>query len=98
VAGSLRKDIAYNAAKIRALEALTMGVSRWHSIPAWAHAARIAPTRRMYTYAIRLARYGLVERASANGRLVYQITPVGLERLAWLRSRNKDTTKQNSRI
>ena len=98
MAGSFRKEIAYNTAKVRALEALALAVNRWCTVPAWANAARIAPTRRMYTYALRMVRYGLVKRASAHERVVYRITPVGLERLAWLRSRNKDTTTKNRRV
>ena len=51
----------------------------------WARDAAIIPTRRMYTYALRLVRYELVLRASISGRLVYRITKEGLQRLAWLR-------------
>ena len=43
----------------------------------------------MYTYALRLARYDLVNGALMDGQLVYRISPEGTKRLAWLRS--KDT-------
>ena len=54
-------------------------------MPQWARAAGISPKRRMYTYAIRLARYNLVAWTVIDSRLVYRITPEGLKRLIWLR-------------
>jgi hypothetical protein len=41
----------------------------------------------MYTYALRLAEYSLVDRGMMDGQLVYRVRPEGLKRLAWLRTR-----------
>jgi hypothetical protein len=88
MASDLRTDVGYNTAKRRALEALAWLPDRWWTVEEWARVAAITPTRRMYTYALRLVRYDLVLRASIRGRLVYRITKAGLQRLAWLRRRD----------
>jgi hypothetical protein len=85
---SIRTKVGYNTAKRRALEALARSPDQWWTVEEWARVAAITPTRRMYTYALRLVRYDLVSRASIRGRLVYRITKEGLQRLAWLRRRD----------
>jgi hypothetical protein len=79
-------QVGYNTAKRRALEALAREPDRWWTVAEWARTARILPKRRMYTYALRLKNYDLVERAANKGRLVYRIRPEGMTRLAWLRA------------
>lgn len=77
-----RADL-HNTAKRRALQALA-GKS-WQRLPDWANAARLRPTRRAYTYTLRLERYRLVERARGrDGRVWLRVTSRGLRRLAWL--------------
>lgn len=72
-----------NTAKRRALHALAG--KGWRRVADWANAARLRPTRRSYTYSLRLERYRLVERARLrDGRLWLRITARGLRRLAWL--------------
>ena len=88
MAGDARAKIAYNTAKRRALEALAREPLKWWPVAEWSRAADIRPKRRMYTYALRLARYDLVNGALMDGRLVYRISPEGTKRLAWLRSRD----------
>ncbi len=85
MASSVRTQVGYNTAKRRALEALARVPDRWWTVEDWAHASGIAPKRRMYTYALRLASYDLVARAAISGRVIYRITPEGLARLEWLR-------------
>ena len=85
MASSIRTQIGYNTAKLRALQAIASFPDRWWTVEDWAREATIAPTRRMYTYALRLVEYDLVSRGSIRGRLVYRITREGLRRLAWLR-------------
>jgi len=84
MASGARAEVGYNTAKRRALEALAREPMKWWTVSQWARATGILPKRRMYTYAIRLARYDLVTRAVFDGRLVYRIAPEGLKRLAWL--------------
>jgi hypothetical protein len=84
MANSIRTKVGYNTAKRRALEALARAPDLWWTVKEWAREAEIAPTRRMYTYALRLARYDLVLRASLDGHCVYRITTKGHE-LARLR-------------
>jgi hypothetical protein len=84
MASSLRTKIAYNTAKHRALEALARHPDKWWRVADWASAASIYPTRRMYTYALRLAHYQLVTRAYMNGQIVYRLAAAGVKRLAWL--------------
>jgi len=59
-----------NTAKRRALQALAG--KGWRRVPDWANAARLRPTRRAYTYALRLERYRLVERARLRDGLVVE--------------------------
>ena len=84
MAGGLLEKVGYNTAKRRALEALAREPTQWWAVADWAGAARILPKRRMYTYALRLAKYELVERAIIGGRIRYRIKPEGMRRLAWL--------------
>lgn len=86
MAGRASTRVAHNTAKLRALAALARDPDRWWTVEDWSYAARIVPKRRMYTYALRLAGYYLVEGGDMNGRLVYRITPEGLRRLAWFRT------------
>ena len=84
MASSLRTKIAFNKAKHRALEALARHPDKWWRVEDWASAASIYPTRRMYTYALRLAQYQLVTRTYMNGQIVYRLAPAGVKRLDWL--------------
>jgi hypothetical protein len=84
MASGIRTQVGFNSAKRKALEALALFPDVWSPVKDWARLAAISPTRRMHTYALRLLRYGLVERDSVLGLLVYKITQEGLERLAWL--------------
>ena len=84
MAGRTSTRVAHNTAKLRALAALARDPDRWWTVEDWSRAARIVPKRRMYTYALRLAGYDLVEGGSLNGYLVYRIRPEGLKRLKWL--------------
>ena len=86
MAGSTRAPVGHNTAKVRALAALARDPSRWWTVEEWSRVASIAPKRRMYTYALRLAGFGLVEGGSLNGCLVYRIRPEGLKRLKWLQT------------
>jgi hypothetical protein len=86
MASRVRPQVGHNTAKLRALEALARDPRRWWTAEEWSRSAHIVPKRRMYTYALRLAEYDLVDRGLMDGHLVYRITPVGLERLAWLRT------------
>ena len=86
MAGRIRAQVIYNAAKLRALEALASIPDHWWTVEDWARKAAITPTRRMYTYALRLARYDLVMRGICDGRIVYRIAPIGIKRLAWIKA------------
>jgi hypothetical protein len=85
MASGLRSKVGYNTAKRRALEALAQFPDQWWTVEDWAREAGITPTRRMYTYALRLLPYDLILRGRIRGRLMYRITQNGLNRLAWLR-------------
>jgi hypothetical protein len=89
MAGSVRAQIGYNTAKRRALEALAREPVKWWTVAEWSRAAAITPKRRMYTYALRLARYDLVKGALMGGQLVYHLSPEGAKRLAWLRAEDR---------
>jgi hypothetical protein len=84
MASGIRTQVGFNTAKRKALEALALFPDVWLPVEDWACLAAISPTRRMYTYALRLLRYDLVLRDSFCGRIVYRISPEGLKRLAWL--------------
>ena len=80
----MRNKTRYNAVKQRALE-IFANQKDWMDVQTWAQLTGIRPTRRAYTYLIRLARFGLVERTKDSaGRLVYRITQRGRDRLEWL--------------
>jgi DNA-binding MarR family transcriptional regulator len=79
----MQRENLRNTAKLRALESLVD--KGWQRVRDWANAARLRPTRRAYTYALRLERYRLVERARGrDGRVWLRITARGSRRLAWL--------------
>jgi hypothetical protein len=85
-----RKDGWYNKTKKRALEVFENQI--WMDVPMFARKVGIRPVRRAYTYLAHLEDLGLVIRGgSAPGRLHFQITPRGLERLQWLRAQNRST-------
>jgi hypothetical protein len=87
MASGFRTQVGFNTAKRRALEALARFPDHWWTVEDWARDAGISPTRRMYTYALRLLRYDLVLRGSIRGRLVYRIAQEGIKRLVRLRGR-----------
>jgi hypothetical protein len=66
---------------------------RRHDVPMFARKVGIRPVRRTYTYLAHLEELGLVTRGwDASGKLHFQITARGLERLQWLRLQNSTTT------
>lgn len=71
MASRTRPQVGHNTAKLRALEALARDPRRWWTAAEWSRAASIVPKRRMYTYALRLAEYALVDRGLLEGQLVY---------------------------
>ena len=86
-----RKNGSYNKTKKRALEVLRDTI--WMDVPAFAHKVGIRPVRRAYTYLAHLEDLGLVNRGlDAPGKLHFQITDRGLERLQWLRLQSSATT------
>lgn len=85
MAGGFSTKVGYNTAKRRALEALGGEPTQWWAVAHWARAERILPKRRMYTYALRLIKYQMAERAIIGGRISYRIRPDGMRRLAWPR-------------
>lgn len=86
-----RKNGSYNKTKKKALEVLED--KTWLDVPAFARKVGIRPVRRTYTYLAHLEHLGLVIRGvDALGKLHFQITDRGLERLQWLRLQNSATT------
>jgi hypothetical protein len=76
---------SYNKTKKRTLEVLED--QKWLDVPTIARKVGIRPIRRAYTYLVHLQKISLVRQGRAeNGRIYYQITQLGLERLAWLRT------------
>ena len=88
-----RKNGSYNKTKKRALEVLED--KTWIDVPAFAHKVGIRPVRRTYTYLAHLEDLGLVTRGlDAPGKLHFQITDRGLERLEWLRAQKRTTLEE----
>jgi hypothetical protein len=86
-----RENGSYNKTKKRTLEILEN--KTWLDVPAVARKVGIRPVRRAYTYLAHLETLGLViRRFDAPGKLHFQITARGLERLQWLRLQNSTTT------
>src|SRR6266576_2207569 len=86
-----RGNGSYNRTKKRTLEILEN--KTWLDVPAVARKIEIRPVRRAYTYMAHLEDLGLVTRGfDAAGKLHFQITARGLERLQWLRLQNSTTT------
>lgn len=85
-----QKNKFLNKTKKLALEVLQD--KTWMNVPALAGEVGIRPVRRAYTYLIRLEKLGLVIRErDARGKLRYQITDRGLERLHGFRSKEEAT-------
>src|SRR5258708_22871524 len=85
------KNGSYNKTKKRTLEILEN--KTWLDVPTVARKVGIRPVRRAYTYLAHLETLGLVIRGfDAFGKLHFQITDRGLERLQWLRLQNSTTT------
>lgn len=77
-----------NELKIRVLGALESG--NWTSAAAISSVAGFRPKRAVYSYLLRLQRWGLVRRWRRIGRRVsFAITDRGRERLAWLTRRGE---------
>jgi predicted ArsR family transcriptional regulator len=86
-----RENGSYNKTKKRALEVLED--ITWMDVPAFAHKVGIRPVRRTYTHLAHLENLGLVTRGlDAPGKLHFQITDRGLERLQWLRLQSSAKT------
>ena len=85
-----QKNGFYNKTKKRALEVLED--KTWMDVPTLARKVGILPVRRAYTYLAHLEELGLVIRGwDAPGKLYFQITARGLERLEWLRAQKRTT-------
>jgi len=83
----------YNSTKKRALKVLEN--RNWMDAPTFAYKVGIRPVRRTYAYLDHLEQLGLVTRGrSAAGKLYFQITERGLERLEWLRAQNRTTAQE----
>jgi hypothetical protein len=88
-----RENGSYNKTKKRALEILEN--KTWLDVPTIAHKVGIRPVRRAYTYLAHLEDMGLVTRGwDAAGKLHFQITARGLERLEWLRAQKRSTLEE----
>ena len=88
-----RGNGSYNKTKKRALEILEN--KTWMDVPAIARKVGIRPVRRAYTYIAHLEDMGLVKGGwGAAGKLHFQITARGLERLEWLRAQKRTTLEQ----
>jgi len=86
-----RENGSYNKTKKRTLEILEN--IPWLDVPTIAYKVGIRPVRRAYTYIAHLEDMGLVKGGwDAAGKLHFQITARGLERLEWLRAQDSTTT------
>jgi DNA-binding PadR family transcriptional regulator len=76
-------SFAKNRLKIRVLDALQR---EWLTPPTIAATVGFSPIRAMYSYLLRLHRWGLLERRrDTRGLILYRISKRGLKRLEWLR-------------
>ena len=67
----------------------------WLDVPAVARKVGIRPVRRAYTYLAHLESLGLVIRGfDAPGKLHFQITARGLDRLEWLRAQKRSALEE----
>jgi len=83
----------YNKTKRRTLEILEN--KTWLDVPAIARKVGISPVRRAYTYLAHLEDMGLVKGGwDAAGKLHFQITERGLERLEWLRAQKRSALEE----
>ena len=74
--------------KIRVLTALDG--RGWLNVPMVSTLADFHPVRSVYTYLLRLQRWGLVRRRKPLGAMIlYSISQRGRERLAWLREHSQ---------
>jgi hypothetical protein len=74
---------AKNGLKMQVLKALQRG---WLDPPTISVLVGFFPVRAIYSYLLRLHRWGLLERRrDMRGLLLYRISKRGLERLEWLR-------------
>ena len=73
----------YNKLKKRALEAFARH-GGWITPREWALLVGFYPTRAAYSYLLRLHRFGLLDRMSTEGSVVYHLSVRGKQRLAWL--------------
>ena len=86
-----RENRSYNKTKKRTLEILEN--KTWLDVPTLGRKAGIQPVRRAYTYLAHLEDMGLITRGwDAAGKLHFQITARGLERLEWLRLQDRTST------
>jgi hypothetical protein len=88
-----RRNGSYNKTKKHTLEILENNI--WVDVPTIAHKVGIRPVRRAYTYIAHLEDMGLVKGGwDVAGKLHFQITARGLERLEWLRAKNRTTLEE----
>jgi hypothetical protein len=82
-----------NTLKIRVLDALSG--RGWLSAPMIATLSGFRPVRAIYTYLLRLQRWGLVaRRRNARGLLIYSISERGQQRRAWLQKQRARTKRK----
>lgn len=73
----------YNKLKKHALEVFECH-GGWLSPPTWSVLAGFYPVRAAYSYLLRLHRFGLLERQSSSGSILYSLSEKGKQRLTWL--------------
>jgi len=73
----------YNKLKKHALDVFERH-GGWLSPPAWSVLAGFYPVRAAYSYLLRLHRFGLLDRQSSSGGILYAISEKGRQRAAWL--------------
>jgi hypothetical protein len=77
--------VLYNQRKAQALTYFAQ--REWVRPPDYAVASGIYPTKRVYTYLLRLRRWGLLWRGhDVRGRVVYRLSPRGAR---WLLKRRE---------
>ncbi len=74
----------YNTLKVRVLRVLARNDGWMRPGVVWVEAEMPGPVRSMWSYLGRLAKWGLLRKGSLSGRIAYQISAKGRERLNWL--------------
>lgn len=91
-----RRKARFNSLKFRTLEAFEK--HGWIDPPTLAALTGLYPARSAYTYALRLYRFGLLERGKDDrGFLLYSLTGKGRERLAWIKRTRENRRKEEGK-